>query len=303
MSNPTGWRLSWRNYVFTDLADTVEVYEDLSSPGAAVTVGSIADLRDSRLSKRATMRAEGGSDDVVTLVLRWERDGASFNPVEVGAVGLLNYSLALDGIESVTWNVVVIGANSGTSTNTVTIVERPSEDFPSHLWRMLGTAIEDAYEVRIVIEGTAGSEGGSITLTCGALWIGPTWEAPEGVEAFWSQTIVDPGRMQVSTGRQGYAQQRQRYRSLTCRPMNVSVTQAYGDPDDASAMDIQQLIFRTGTTTPIALFQRTVDASGELSPHLIHRLGIYGHFEDAGQIEHLGDDRYQWSGIRVAELM
>jgi hypothetical protein len=54
---------------------------------------------------------------------------------------------------------------------------------------------------------------------------------------------------------------------------------------------------------PVALFPRTRDAAGDLSAHVIHRLGIYGHMADSGRIEHIGGDRFQWAGVRVDELM
>lgn len=300
----TGFGLSWRNYPFSDQADTVEVYASLSSAGASVTVGTIDALRDPRLSQRCTLSASREDAGVVSLCLRWVRDGESSNPVALRVIGLMNYELATTGITgAVTWTVAVYGSGSGAVTNALTVVQRPSEDFPAHLWQVLSATIEDAYEVRILIEGTAGESGGSIDLTAGALWVGPLWRPPDGIEATWSQSIIDPGRMATSPGRQGYPRRRQRYRSFSGRAVHVPLAWAYGDPDDATLIDVQQLLYRVGTTEPVVLFARTLDAAGTLSPHLIHRLGVYGHMADTGRIEHLGGDLYQWDAIRVDELM
>jgi len=183
------------------------------------------------------------------------------------------------------------------------VFERPSADFPSHLWKLLDEEIPDGYDVTLTVSASFGSGGGTLTFTAGGLWIGPVWSTPDGIEATWSQSVVDRGTVGRSEGGQGYPRRRQRYRSFEGRAIHVPFAYAFGDADDATVLDIQQLLYRIGTTEPVALFPRTQDATGALSTHVIHRLGVYGHMAEPGRIEHLGGDLYQWTGVRVDELM
>jgi hypothetical protein len=153
------------------------------------------------------------------------------------------------------------------------------------------------------VENGTATGGGTLTLTTGGLWAGPVWSSSDGIESTWSQAIVDRGTVGRSEGGQGYPRRRQRYRSFEGRAIHVPFEYAFGDEDDATVLDIQQLLYRIGTTEPIALFPRTQDAAGVVSSHVIHRLGIYGHMAETGRREHLGGDLYQWTGVRVDELM
>lgn len=288
--------LGWRNHVFYETGATLTLLN------GAVTVGALSALQDMRLSKRVTM-----SDTVVgaghaQVIIDWEVADASAAAIQL--IGLLNYSIAAPGADDVVVQLSASGVSGAGDVSGQTLAQwsRPSADFPLHIWALLDAAIADGTRVTIVIDAGF-SAGGTLTVTAGALWASPVWSPPDGIEATWSQAVTDPGKMGRSVGNQGYPRRRQRYRSFEGRAIHVPFAWAFGDETDATVLDIQQLLYRIGTTEPIALFPRTQNAAGEVSVHVMHRLGIYGHMAETGRIEHLGGDLYQWTGARVDELM
>lgn len=294
------FRLGWRNLVFNEAATW-----DLDV--GTVTAGALTDLADMRLSKRVTIESDtAAAFGNASIVLHWYMDQADASAIDL--IGLLNYAITAPAdAESVVIELSVLGV-SGTvdiSGQTLTQWEPPSGDFPRHAWALLPDGVFDGYWVTIEVTVTLGATAGTVTLECGGLWAGPVWSIPTGggVEATWSQAVVSPGRMGRSEGGQGYPRRRQRYRAWEGRITGLPFRNAFGDPDDATLLDVQQLIYRIGTTEPVVLFPRTVDASGAQSVHVMHRLGMYGHMPEAGRIEHLGEDRYQWTGCRMEELM
>lgn len=294
----SGFGLGWRNYVLTE-------EDDLALLSGAVVAGELSALRDMRLSRRCTLAASREDAGVASIVLAWERAGGAEVAVPVGMVGILNYGVSAPDALTVSWRAVIYAVDSGTLTPVLEVWERPSEDFPAHLLYMLDAQLPDSYEVRLIVEAEFGSGGGALSITAGGLWVGPVWAPPDGLEATWTHAVIDPGQMGRSIGGQGYPRRRQRIRTFEGRAVHVPRAWAFGDALDASILDIQQMLYRVGTTEPIILLPRTRDETGQLSTHLIHRLGIYGHFaEDGlGRIEHLGGDLYQWTGARVEELL
>lgn len=295
---PTGFALGWRNHLFADPRLQLYVPEGFGT----VTVGSIDALRDMRLSRRCTVSVSRETAGAASMIIAWDH-GILDDVYPVQLVGLMNYSLAKVNVESLTWRAAVYRATSAVVNAPITVWDRPSTDFPAHLWHLLDEEVSDAVQVYIVIEPTFGTGGGSLSLTAGGLWSSPIWCPPDGLDASWRMSPIDPGVMGRSAGNQGYPRRRQRYRAWEGRAVDVPIEWAYGDPNDASIIDIQQLLYRVGTTEPCVLFPRSRNAAGERSVHLMHRLGVYGHFQELGGIDHTGGDNYAWTGARFAELM
>jgi hypothetical protein len=296
MSN---FAMGWRNLVFTSPGATWDL--DVGT----VTAGALTDLADMRLSKRVTIEGSAALAFAnSSIVLHWYVDTADASAIDL--IGLLNYELSAPDDASaaiIELSVLGVGGTVDVEDETLTQWERPSGDFQRHSWAILPTGVFDGYWVTVQITATMGATAGAVGLTLGGLWAGPKWTLPDGIEATWSQAVVDPGTLGRSVGGQGYPRRRQRYRSFEGRAIHVPFANAFGDEADPNVLDIQQLLYRIGTTEPVALFPRTLDASGTQSTHVIHRLGIYGHMVEPGRIEHVGGDLYQWTGVRVDELM
>lgn len=290
--------LAWRNLVLSEAATW-----DLAD--GTVTAGALTDLADMRLSKRVTIESdEALAFANASIVLHWYMDTADASAIDL--IGLLNYSLSAPADATaaiIELSVLGVGGTVDVVDQVLTQWEPPSGDFQRHAWALLPDGVFDGYWVTVQVTCTMGATAGKVTLECGGLWAGPTWSTDDGIEATWSQAIVDPGTMGRSVGGQGYPRRRQRYRSWEGRVIHVPIEHAFGDPDDATVLDIQQLLYRIGKTEPVVLFPRTLDASGAVSVHLMHRLCVYGHLAEAGRIEHVGEDKYQWTGARVDELM
>jgi hypothetical protein len=283
--------LGWRNHLL------YETGASIGMDAGTVSAGPLENLLDMRLSKRATMTATSDSGGNAIIEATWAMASGT---VSVDLVGLLNYAVSAPDAASVAVSLTAYGPSDSYQENA--IWTRPSADFPLHAWVFCPDRIQ-ASEIRLQVTALFGGAGETLTLTAGGLWAGPVWSPPDGIEATWAQSIVDRGTVGRSEGGQGYPRRRQRYRSFEGRAINVPFDWAFGDAADSTVLDIQQLLYRIGTTEPVALFPRTQDATGALSTHVIHRLGIYGHMVDPGRIEHLGGDLYQWAGVRVDELM
>jgi hypothetical protein len=289
--------MGWRNHVFTTPSATLETF----GPGT-VTAGALTALQDMRLSKRVTLTDTTAGEGAATVGLHWFVDSGS--AVAIRLIGLLNYTVSAPGATAINWSITIAKASGGAlSDEPLTVYERPSDDFPSHLWKLLDTEIDDAYDVILTVSASFGSGGGTLSFTPGALWLSPWWTLPRGLEASWWQKQNDLGRMGLSEGNQGYPRRRKRRRVFGGRAVHIPFEYAYGDETDPTVLDVQQLLYRVGTTEPIALFPRTLNRAGALSAHVMHRLGVYGHFSDTGRIEEMGGDEYQWTGVELAELM
>lgn len=289
MSN---FALGWKNYVFSEEDD------DLAAEDGVVTVGAIADLRDMRLSRKCSVSATGSEYATVSFV--WTRAGGSSDPLPVQLIGLLNYLVEAPGNTGMLWHIYGYTEAGTEALFTGTPWDRPSGHMPNHAWLLMDAPL-DLHSVKVeIIASFAGS--GTLTVTPGALWCGPVWSPPDGLEATWSQSVIDRGRVGLSEGNQGYARRRQKIRSFEGRAVHVPFAWAFGDEDDVSVLDIQQLLYEVGTTEPVVLFPRSQNSVGTYSPHVVHRLGIYGRFTDTGRIDHVGGDLYQWTQARIDEL-
>lgn len=289
--------LAWRNHVFYTPSATLETF----GPGT-VTAGALSALQDMRLSKRVTLTDTTAGAGSATVGIHWAVDSADAVPIRL--IGMLNYTVVATGATSVTWFVTIAKAGGGAlSDEPLAVYQWPSADFPSHMWKLLDEEIPDAYDVILTVSAEFGSGGGTLVFTAGALLLSPWWTLPRGLEASWWQKPDDRGRMGLSEGNQGYPRRRKRRRVFGGRAVHIPFANAYGDENDASVLDVQQLLFRVGTTEPVVLFPRTLNAAGVLSAHVMHRLGVYGHFSNTGRIEDTGGDEFQWTEMEVSELM
>lgn len=292
-----GFKLGWKNYLYTELGDA------LTQPFGDLTVGTLESLRDGRLATRCTLSATSALGGSATVGLDWQRAGGPSDLVPCGLVGLLNYDVSAPGASVITWTIQLYTDSGLVSFDSIEVFQRPSDDFPQHLWCLLGSTYQ-VYGARIIVVAEwPEATSGTLDITPGAMWAGPVWAPPDGLDATWWQAPVDGGKMGRSDGGQGYPRRRPRWRSFEGRAVHVPFKHAFGDDTDPSLLDIQQLLYRVGTTGIIALFPQTKDATGAPSLHRIHRLGIHGHFAETGRLEHLGSDLFQWTQARVDELL
>lgn len=288
--------LGYRNHVLYESEATLDC-----TLGEVVS-GSMAALRTMQLSERVTITNTSPGEGAATIQLHWAVDPGS--AVGIQLIGLLNYTVSAPGATSVSWSITIAKAGGGAlSDEPITVYERPSDDFPSHVWAILEEAIEDGYDVIMSISASFDEGGGTLTFTSGGLWLSPLWWLPNGLATGWKETLEDSGLMRVSKGRQGYPSRGPRGRVFSGRAVGVPFEWAYGSDVDPTIVDVQQLQYRCGTCEPIVIFPRTRNRANARSVHVMHRLGVYGHFRELGWIEEATGDNYNWSEIVVAELM
>lgn len=288
--------LAWRNHVlFRDDAT-------LDCTFGTVAAGAMSALQTMQLSDRVTLTDTAVGEGAATVQVHWSV--SSSEAVAIQLIGLLNYTLSAPGATAVAWTITIARAGGGgLEAEPITVYSRPSEDFPAHVWAILEEELDDAYDVIFSVSASFGEGGGTLTLSLGGLWLSELWALPAGLEAGWAQVLEDNGTLKRSKGNQGYARRGSRYRRFRGRATRVPFEYAYGSETDPDVIDIQQLLYRVGTTEPIVLFPRTRNFAGARSVHVMHRLGVYGHFERLGEIVEEGGDHYAWSGVEVAELM
>jgi hypothetical protein len=289
--------LAWRNLVLYETDATWQLDE------GTVAAGSLSALGTSQLSDRVTITASAGAFSNASIVLHWFVDESRASMIQL--IGLLNYALSAPAATSIIVDLSVLGVSGAGDvvSQTLTQWERPSGDFPNHLWAILEAGVVDGYWVTLEITAPMGAEGGTLTMAAGGLWAGPLWWLPHGIATGWKGQVEDAGTMRVSKGRQGYASRATRGRVFVGRAIDVDFEYAYGSEVDPTILDIQQLQFRVGTTEPVVIFPRTRNRAGNRSVHVMHRLGVYGHFRDLGWITEATGDKYHWSEIVVGELM
>lgn len=306
MSNPAGFLLSYVNSAIVQTDWTLTV--DTSFASGSLTAGTLLSgtldvLRDPRNSTRCTLQGTRATAGSVRIQLQFSAPDVDVGPqIKAALVGLMNNTITAPGATSISVGAIVSGLE-GTSTPSISLWTPPSADFPQHMWAFSPDPERtDITRVRIWVEATFGSGGGTLTLTTGGLWVGPALVPADGIDAAWRMEVVDSGTMARSAGGQGFARTRQRYRQLSGSIRNIGVEWAYG-VSGGTNVDLQQLLYRVGTTTPVVVFARTRNAAGDLDVHTQHRLGIYGHFTDVGSIAHEGGNVFSWTGFRVAELL
>lgn len=288
--------LGWRNHVLVRDDATIEC------TFGTVSAGAMSALQTMQLSDRVTLTDTVVGEGAATVQVHWSVSSAA--AVAIQLIGLLNYTLSAPGASAVTWSMTIARAGGGgLEAEPITVYSRPSEDWPSHVWAILDEELDDAYDV-IFSVSAAFSAGGTLTLSLGGLWLSALWKLPKGIAAGWTQVIEDNGVMRRSKGNQGFARRGSRYRRFRGRAIDVPFEYAFGSEVDPTVIDIQQLLYRVGTTEPIVLFPRTRhELTDPRSVHVMHRLGIYCHLERLGEIAHRAGPYYEWSGVEAAELM
>jgi hypothetical protein len=141
----------------------------------------------------------------------------------------------------------------------------------------------------------------STSLSIGRLWAGPTWEPSGSIDFDWFSDVEDRGEMGESRGGQGFPRPRQKRRILGMNLGAVPYEDAYGNEAD-TVMDLQQLGFEIGTTSPIIALPRTRKENGDIDTHAIHRLGTYGHLTNTLKIQHAKGNFFKTS-MNVRELL
>lgn len=289
--------LGWRNNVLYEPGATWRL------DAGEVTGGSLAALATPDLSNRVTITASAAAFSNASIVLHWYVDESRASMLQL--IGLLNYALTAPGATAIGVELSVLGVSGTTDvvSQVVTQWERPSADFPLHLWSVLEQGVADGYWVTLEITAPMGVAGGTLTFTGGGLWAGPVWWLPNGLATGWRQLPEDSGQMKVSKGRQGYPSLGVIGRVFSGSAVDVAFEWAYGDETNPAILDIQQLQYRVGSSKPVVIFPRTRNRAGARSVHVMHRLGVYGHFRQLGAITEAGGDKYNWGEIVVAELM
>ncbi len=286
----SGFRLAYSNYAFNpNLTATLS--------GWSLASGAVSNI-DSFLTPQLSDR--GSISGVGRTWINWlafdSFAGGGDLPIDV--VGLLNFSADIAGSEATDWRVRITNEaneevyNSGWQA----LVPLPADNFPRHQWLLLPSTVMGS---EVVISFNNSTEGAT-TITAGSMWVSRLWRSEMGIAEAWSMIPVDRSVAPISKGGQGYPRKLPMTWSHEFDLANLSMIEAYGDPSDASFMDIQQLIMRIGITEFAVVWTRTLDAAGEPSRHLTHRTGIYGQFEEWGRITHIGGDRFSVGQIRFS---
>lgn len=115
---------------------------------------------------------------------------------------------------------------------------------------------------------------------------------PTGVDSGWSLTVDDPGRLDVSAGRQWYESKLPRTRLLSVSARPLTTEQAFGISAEGTTIpsffpvpSVQDLQFHAGATGEVVVIPRT---DGQWA----YRAGVYGHLERPPVLRHLAGPNY-----------
>lgn len=244
-------------------------------------------VADRMLDPRLAVAATGGESAV-----NFTRTFAA-QDVPVQLIGVLSHTLPADVII----NPRLLNFDDDVAWNGMGMIPwvPPTADFQRHTWWLL------PYPV-MACKLSLGTGTLAEQISVGAIWASRVWMPPDGLLAGWQTRVIDPGTLSRSAGGQGYPRLRQRYRQFTGQVSDLARAWAYGAVD-SSVVDLQQLLYGCGTTDPVVVLPRTRDAAGVADVHAMHRLGVYGHLDELGEIRHQAADLYEWSGFRVTELL
>lgn len=162
-------------------------------------------------------------------------------------------------------------------------------------------------QVEIKLYYGLGAAGSKVRISVGGVWLGPTFETDFGLEANWSERIVESGEMARSAGQQGFPQARPPVREISGSWAPVPFSVAYGEGAFGNWREIPRSLLEVNgivrTTSPCVLMVRRNDASGSPSEHIQRVLTVYGHFTDVGSIQHIGGDQFTWGPFTFRELL
>jgi len=270
-------------------------------PGSALLSPQLA---DQTVFPVVSDPAGQGSFDVI-----WEAGFTASTTPHIDVVGLLNVThdnrVGLE-VSSITVSLFNTGG-SNIGNHVFGVQDFLGATFPRHIWLVLpivgGTSV--AAKVKVTVAFGAADFNTLVNFGVGALWVGPVWVHPVGLDTGWSIRPVDPGAMVVSNGGQGYPLLRQIGREFrgSFGPLDWPGTfgQSFMELPPVTP-DVQEIIQRLGTTTHCVLFPRYAkDDDGE-SRRILHRTALYGFFVDPGSINHLADDNWSWGPVTFREL-
>lgn len=238
----------------------------------------------------------------------WEAGFTSSTLPQIDIVGLLNLThdnrvgLEITSVRVTIFNTV--GSPNGDFT--FGVQDFLGATFPRHIWLVLPIAggTSAAAKVKVTVSFGAANFSTLVNFGVGALWVGPVWVHPVGLDAGWSIRPSDPGAMVLSNGGQGYPLQRQIVREFRGSFGPLDWAGSFGLPYSQLLVtpDVQEIIQRLGTTTHCVLFPRYAPADDEESRRILHRTALYGAFTDPGSINHLSDDNWSWGPVTFREL-
>ena len=244
--------------------------------------------------------------DRTSLIIQMElADHSNPDALAMDLMGLLSmkmYNVAGDRIHgSVTGELQIsewndpdnTGAGTTTSYLPFTAWVPPNDQLEPHTFVELVRQY-DVVAIAVLVDYTAVTDFSYVDI--GRLWLGSLWELPDGIDAKWEQTIQDDGSIIRSRGQQGFAETRQRYRVLDVNMGKIKEVDAFGDANDLTYPNLQDMYWQVGTTGDMIILPRTN------SDHMIHKVGMYGHIDKSTPIKHQAGEYYR-SGFRVRELV
>ena len=306
--------ISYRNLA-AESADSISIV--FGDPVVAVS-GSSGELVDVSLATGRVYVADAvldGSDTVVTLRLEQLLPASNIEAIRVAALlnvkilswrGLADFSETERGakfrfrlIQGVSPFAVVYDSglvDAGYSSYT---------GFINNMLHVCGDGYVGDFRAEWTVQfpGGGADPGNQMQIFVGGVWAGPALVTDLGLEAGWTINMTDVGDMALSNGGQGFPTIRARSRALSASFAPVEFAVAFGDPTTLAVMDMQRMQSLVGVSRPCIFIVRCKDAAGNLSNHVLSRLGIYGHFKQLGQIVDQGGDQFKWSQFDFEELL
>lgn len=287
-------------------ADTIHGAEPIELVGGTVTAGSLRDLLTRQLERGVRIRGDQPGYNKFELKLNVPfgmagSDGGSLAGVRL--IALLGIA-PLPRLAHATPNPrYQIYGRSNTSGALELLGEASGH-------RIIGSDPESGLVNRIIALPAAGQNGRDYTqyvvrfmyqshpapeVQIGRIWVSNAIQVPDGVDADWSWSVTDAGRVDVSRGGQAYVRPASVLRTLRA---NISgpgldarlafghgVTPAPGGVRRDSDW-LSDAATHIGTTGNIIVVPRASDASW------VNRTAIYGRLREPVEIEHAGGDYY-----------
>lgn len=147
--------------------------------------------------------------------------------------------------------------------------------FPRHLLHVADQNYSNVRYVDIIVE----TSGGSQQYEFGRIWAGPFWSPTRKTARrnFRIQTR-DDSIINKSSGQQAYADYRPRFRQLTCTLPYLTEAEAIGE-EDGQTHNLQDIGFEVGRAGEVIVIP------SQSSNQVIHKFGVYGHFEEAPPVD------------------
>lgn len=255
------------------------------------------DLGDIEFLKTAQLgQVFGGSGATIgapeiSLRAYWE----DLRPVNI--VAILNLEVDEETPVVITYQYIDASYNSQILPGVSAMYDFPSSDFVRHHFAIPSAPIM----ARGVFVNILAFSLANPRMTVGRVWAGPLWDTPYGIERKWEHTIEDLGELQLSRGGQGYERREQRIRVHDGNFVQMGFDDAFG-VNGSSAIDLQSIAMKLGTTSPAILLPRIRNPNNTLNDQAIHRLGCYGRFYQPIKIRNTAGDYFS-ANLNFKELL